>query len=214
MEDRYSISEVAKILQIEQNNLRSIERQLELVIPRGEGNRRYYREEDVQLLKDIQLLRAEGFRFRMIKMILSNISEVVALESGERKRLRLRMKKIISETPDEMSEEVPECQEQRELAVMDKQAVAETEHIEMKGYAVFGAAMNELLQCNNKLLLEEMDTRISQRIMKEMNYLFRERENLEEERYRKLDRTIREYQTARQTMAIQEERRGLFLKRR
>ena len=38
-----------------------------------------------------------------------------------------------------------------------------------------------------------------------MNYLFRERESLEEERYRKLDRTIREYQAARQQTATSPE---------
>ena len=68
----------------------------------------------------------------------------------------------------------------------------------------------EVLNQNNQVLLEKMDERISNRILKEMNFLFRERENLEEERYRKLDRTIRECQTARQRFSLEEERRKKF----
>ena len=74
-------------------------------------------------------------------------------------------------------------------------------------YTGFGGAVTELLRQNNESLLQEMDERISNKILKEMNYLFRERENLEEERYRKLDRTIREYQVARQRNAMEEERK-------
>lgn len=211
MDRKYSISEVAKLLQIEQNNLRTMERQLELSIPRGEGNRRYYREEEIKLLKDIQLLRGEGFQLRMIKMILPKLPEVVALESGERRRLRQCMKRIISDSGEGNHEEMDD-EEKRELAVMDKPEVKEQGQA-VQGYAMFGAAMTELLQSNNKVLLEEMDARVSERIMKEMNFLFRERENLEEERYRKLDRTIREYQMARQSKAIQEERRTIFFRK-
>lgn len=235
---KYTISETAKMIGIEQSVLRSTEKQLGLEIPRSEGNRRYYREAEVTLLKDVQKLRDEGFTLRMIKLLLPKLPEVMSLQAEERRIIRLRMKKILAdmqETEDEEDEAVNvhkkgkdvskqlgrQAQRLRELAEEQEENLPANLSKDMpsellmemeseQGYAVFGTVMMELLTQNNKALLEEMDMRIAQRIMKEMNYLFRERENVEEERYRKLDRTIREYQNARQQTAMEEERKGLF----
>ena len=207
-EERYSISEIAKMLGIEQSVLRSTEKQLGLEIPRSEGNRRYYRESEVTLLKDVQKLREEGFTFRMIKLLLPNLSEVLELKTEERRNLRLRMKKILV---DMQAEEEEEEEDTSIARVPSGELAGETKEKE-QAYTVFGTVMTELLKQNNKALLKEMDAKIAQRIMKEMNYLFRERESLEEERYRRLDRTIRECQAARQQTAMEEERRRLFRK--
>lgn len=224
-EEQYTISEVSKLLRIEQNNLRTMERQLELPIPRNEGNRRYYRSEEVQLLKEIQTLRGEGFQLRMIKLLLPRLPEIMQLESSERRRLRQQMKRILSDSAE--TEELQETGERQEEECQeeDRQELQEERSCTLKplkeenpeisaGYAKFSAAMTELMKSNNRALLEEMDERIANRIMKEMNYLFRERENIEEERYRKLDRTIREHQAARRQLTLGSEReRAVFWKR-
>lgn len=240
---RYTISEAAKIIGIEQSVLRSTEKLLGLEIPRSEGNRRYYREAEVALLKDVQKLREEGFTLRMIKLLMPKLSEVMGLKAEERRIIRLRMKKILADLQEDEEDETMtvhkkekettrqlgrQAQRLRELAGAEEQeenlpaklsaeasgTPAELFRESEQGYAIFGTVVTELLEQNNKTLLDEMDLRIAQRIMKEMNYLFRERENMEEERYRKLDRTIREYQTARQQTAMEEERRGRGLFRR
>jgi len=89
-------------------------------------------------------------------------------------------------------------------------SMTETESNFYRMYSGFGGVLMEVLNQNNQLLLEKMDERISNRILKEMNFLFRERENLEEERYRKLDRTIRECQVSRQRFSLEEERKKKF----
>lgn len=229
-EEQYTISEVSKLLRIEQNNLRTMERQLELPIPRNEGNRRYYRSEEVQLLKEIQTLRGEGFQLRMIKLLLPRLPEIMQLESSERRRLRQQMKRILSDSAEteelqETGEQQEEERQEEERQEEERQERQEERSCTLKplkeenpeisaGYAKFSAAMTELMKSNNRALLEEMDERIANRIMKEMNYLFRERENIEEERYRKLDRTIREHQAARRQLTLGSEReRAVFWKR-
>lgn len=217
-EEQYTISEVSKLLRIEQNNLRTMERQLGLPIPRNEGNRRYYRSEEVQLLKEILTLRGEGFQLRMIKLLLPRLPEIMQLESSERRRLRQQMKRILNDSAEaeelQETEDAQEEEEQRE----ERPCPLEQQEVEIPeisaGYAKFSAAMTELMKNNNRALLEEMDERIANRIMKEMNYLFRERENMEEERYRKLDRTIREHQAARRQLTFGQEReRAVFWRR-
>ena len=140
-------------------------------------------------LEYVKKLREEGFSTEQIDKLLPKLEEVAALKEEDRKELKQRMEQMLPET-------------RKEIAV-----VSETERSFQRMYTGFGGAVTELLRQNNESLLREMDERISSKILKEMNYLFRERENLEEERYRKLDRTIREYQAARQKNAMEEERK-------
>ena len=55
----------------------------------------------------------------------------------------------------------------------------------------------ELLQKNNEHLAQKIEDGVSERMARELRFLFRQQEEREEERYRRLDRTIREYQQAR-----------------
>ena len=137
----------------------------------------------------VKQLREEGFSTEQIDRLLPKLEEVAALNEEDRRELRERMERFLPETKKECG------------------VVSEPEQNFQRMYLGFGGAVTELLRQNNESLLAQMDERVSNRILKEMNYLFRERENLEEERYRKLDRTIREYQAARQRTSLDEERK-------
>ena len=140
-------------------------------------------------LEYVKKLREEGFSTEQIDKLLPKLEEVAALKKEDLQELKERMELLVPAA-------------QKEVTV-----VSETEKSFQRMYMGFGGAVTELLKQNNESLLREMDERVSNKILKEMNYLFRERENLEEERYRKLDRTIREYQAARQRISIEEERK-------
>ena len=139
-------------------------------------------------MQQIKLLREEGFDTEQIERLMPKLEAVAALLPEERRELKERMKLLLTEGKADVG-------------------LSEGERSFQRMYAGFGGAVTELLRQNNEALLEQMDERVSKKILKEMNYLFRERENLEEERYRKLDRTIRECQAARQRTAIEEERK-------
>ena len=145
-------------------------------------------------LDQVKQLQQEGFSEVMIKQLLPKLEQVSALKEEDRQELRKRMEQLL-----------PEVQNER-----TSPAIKEEESGFVKKYSGFGGAITELLSQNNQILLEKMDERISTRILKEMNFLFRERENLEEERYRKLDRTIRECQVTRQRFSLEEERKKRF----
>jgi len=57
--------------------------------------------------------------------------------------------------------------------------------------------LGEMLQKNNEHLSQKIEDGVSERMARELRFLFRQQEEREEERYRRLDRTIREYQQAR-----------------
>lgn len=148
-------------------------------------------------LDQVKQLQQEGFSEAMIKQLLPKLEQVSALKEEDRQELRKRMEQLL-----------PEVQNSRTTPL-----AKEGDNSFVKMYSGFGGAMTELLSQNNQILLEKMDERISTRILKEMNFLFRERENLEEERYRKLDRTIRDCQVTRQRFSLEEERKKRFWQR-
>ena len=148
-------------------------------------------------LDQVKQLEQEGFSEEMIKQLLPKLEQVSALKEEERKELKKRMEQLL-----------PQIHTNKTSVLLK-----EGESSFAKMYANFGGALTELLSQNNQILLEKMDERISTRILKEVNFLFRERENLEEERYRKLDRTIRECQVTRQRFSLEEERKKRFWQR-
>ena len=141
-------------------------------------------------LDQVKQLQEEGFTEDMIRQLLPKLEQVSALQEEERKELRQKMEQLLPE-----------------VSPVRTSTLKEAESSFYRMYSGFGGAITELLSQNNQILLEKMDERISNRILKEMNFLFRERENLEEERYRKLDRTIRECQASRQRFSLEEERK-------
>ena len=140
-------------------------------------------------MEQIKMLQEEGFSAGQIERLVPRLEDVVALAPEERRELKEKMELLM---PEQKTREV---------------TVSEAEKSFQRMYSGFGGAVTELLRQNNEALLKQMEERVSDKILKEMNYLFRERENLEEERYRKLDRTIRECQAARQRTALEEERK-------
>lgn len=63
----------------------------------------------------------------------------------------------------------------------------------------------EALRKNNQTLTNDINDTVTQSIVKEMDYLMRAREERQEERFRQLDRTIRETQQQRQQTAVTKE---------
>ncbi len=164
-----------------------------------------------QALTYMELLKEEGFSDHQIQQLLPKLEQVAELSKGERQELKERLCALDGADGMPVTAQSGCCTvTEKEGSQEETRELSPVEAGWKRMYSGFGGAVTELLRQNNQQLLEEMDTRISNRILKEMNYLFRERENLEEERYRKLDRTIRETQMLRQRKSIEEERRKKF----
>ena len=57
--------------------------------------------------------------------------------------------------------------------------------------------VKKAMEENNESLGKEVSTQVGERVLKEMNYLMREQDEAEEERFRKLDAAIRSSQKGR-----------------
>lgn len=170
---RYMISDAASLVNVESHVLRYWEEELELDIPRNEMGHRYYTKENIEQFLKIKELKEKGYQLKAIKMLVQSKE---AEEAGmvEEKELQAISTKVHSAAVDNPAGAAANRMEQFQMmmSTIVKSAIAE----------------------NNLALGKEVGEQVGDRVLKEMNYLMREQDDQEEERYRKLDETIRSYQ--------------------
>lgn len=173
-ETRYIISDAAKMIDVEPHVLRYWEEELEMDIPRNEMGHRYYTDREVRLFTQVRDLKDKGFQLKAIKMILTTVSEdmssdnIISLED-----VRKNYEDVVDEDTTETQVDI--------LNPEDK----------MKQFKyIMESIVMQALKKNNTLLEEG----ISEKVIKEMDYLVRMKEEREEERFRILDEAIRKKQ--------------------
>lgn len=178
-EVRYMISDAAKLLDVEAHALRYWEEELELKIPRNEMGHRYYREQDIKILEKIKLLKDKGYQLRAIKM------EIEAMQEEEKVRTLSLVKRKDSEPASPVAEMSAEEKMQQFKEIM-------------------GQIIEQAIRNNNEELSQNVGEAVSGQVLKEMDYLARDKDERDEERYRRLDEVIREIQKSRQEAAATE----------
>ena len=189
---RYMISDAANIVNVESHVLRYWEDELELNVPRNELGHRYYTKENIQEFQRIKELKEQGYQLKAIRMIVHNMSpdaqaEVGAVHPGEKQDLHQVT-----------------CTSNEKVIKPEQQPGAQVSHIP-DGYAVKAdlpvaagqntprSAQNENQSVldNNQELSRCISEDVGEQVIKEMNYLMREQDEADEERFRKLDAAIR-----------------------
>jgi DNA-binding transcriptional MerR regulator len=144
---------------------------------------RYYTKENIAEFQKIKELKEQGFQLRAIRMLIHNGSpEGAAMEmvvppslSGEKQE---RETWLLTPTGMGNTARVPE-------SILDN-----TDRM-----AQFTELMTDIvgkaLAANNEALSKTITEDVGEQVVKEMNYLMREREEAEEERFRQLDEAIR-----------------------
>ena len=203
---RYMISDAASRIQVESHVLRYWEEELELDVPRNEMGHRYYTEENLRQFEEIKRLKEEGYQLKAIKMMIHNpYMEELQVDDGNKKT-------------EEAGSVYAEKPQEKENYSVEK--TAETVHPPVSSDASlskleqFQIMMNEIVRNaiaeNNQALGHEVSSQVGERVLKEMNYLMRDREEQDEERFRKLDEAIRSRQrrTRRERTAKRKEKSG------
>lgn len=159
---RYMISDAANIVNVESHVLRYWEDELALEIPRNEMGHRYYTKENIQQFQRIKELKEQGYQLKAIRMIVHNDP----------------VEGMLIEQAGTQVQEVP----QSILDNTDKMTQFTDLMTQIVGKAI---------EANNQALSQNISEEVGKQVIKEMNYLMREREEMEEERFRKLDAALR-----------------------
>lgn len=178
-EVRYMISDAAKLLEVEAHALRYWEEELDLKIPRNEMGHRYYREKEIKMLEKIKDLKDKGYQLRAIKM---EIEEMEA--KGEKVRPLALVKKEGKELEaDHGTGELSPAEKMQQFR------------------EIMGEIIEQAIRNNNDELCQNVGEAVSGQVLKEMDYLARDKDERDEERFRRLDEVIREIQKSRQEAA-------------
>lgn len=207
-EIRYIISDASKRVDVEPHVLRYWEEELDLDIPRNELGHRYYMEENIEILRSIKELKEQGFQLKAIKMLLPDIRKIESLDPQSILKLK-----------EELNEKAGCIEEGTEM--LDTKEVSVTPDKMEQFQVIMNNIIGNALRENNKDLSENISETVSGAVIKEMDYLIRLKEEREEERFKRLDESIRSCQKSRQEIAASEtkvqnkkrKKKGLFQSR-
>lgn len=174
-ETRYMISDASRLVDVEAHVLRYWEEELELPIGRNEMGHRYYTEENIRLFRHIKALKDGGVQLKAIKQLLPE------LEKGD-----VKLEGLLARAggiPVSTDAETARKEKMQQFQCIMSRLIAEAleDHTEKMG-------------C-------EISTQVSGQVIKEMDYLLRMKEEREDERFRRLDETIRNSQKSRREKA-------------
>lgn len=186
---RYMISDAADMVHVETHVLRYWEEELELVIPRNEMGHRYYTRENIKEFQRIKELKEQGYQLRAIRMILHSGQ---LTPTGEEKSQDW----FVNTMDDEPAPMMPAQEEKpvvRAVAKVQTQGAATLSPEERMSQfrELMSDIVGQAIAQNNEALSECIGRDVQERVLKEMNYLMREQDEAQEERYRKLDAAIR-----------------------
>ena len=188
---RYMISDAANIVHVESHVLRYWEDELELNIPRNEMGHRYYTKENIAEFQRIKELKEQGYQLKAIRMIVHNgpiegLTAEAPLPVGQAPLSAGAADAI----PQPVQPAAPQQLPAKNTAESPQSILNNTDKM-----AQFTELMTEIvgkaLAANNEELGQSISEEVGKQVIKEMNYLMREREEAEEDRFRRLDAAIR-----------------------
>ena len=214
---RYMISDAAAMAGVESHVLRYWEEELDLTIPRNEMGHRYYTRENIQEFQKIKQLKEQGYQLKAIRFILHNGSmdkpdmrdanlASLKTESEMSSLNHVQPSTIPTNTSSKMNSSVtPAVAENASVSsVRHDRQISQTTSSQIprvdqlsaeERMAQFRELMSDIvgraIAQNNEELSLNIGQEVRETVLKEMNYLFREQEEAQEERYKKLDAAIR-----------------------
>lgn len=173
---RYMISDAANIVNVESHVLRYWEEELELQIPRNEMGHRYYTEDNIAQFQKIKEWKERGYQLKAIRLMIHNGEHIQP-----------------SETVQIYGEDDLRMQQPAISSNQHNNSALNTVKLEQFQNMMMGI-VRQAVEENNQALGKEVGVQVEERVLKEMNYLMREQDEAQEERFRKLDTAIRTYQ--------------------
>ena len=200
-EQRYLISDAARIVEVEAHVLRYWEEELELSIGRTELGHRYYTRENIEVFQKVKDLKEKGLQLKAIKTILRGLEKYQSLHQKETAEAKDDQ---VSDHPvqDPKEEQKETREEQKENENHELQVVQENTEKLKHFQSLVENIVDRVVKENNETLEKHIEVTFS----REMDYLLHMQEQKEEERYRKLDESIRQHQN-RQMVAAATARR-------
>ena len=203
----YTISDAAKKLDVEPHVLRYWEDELSLEIHRNNQGHRCYSDKNIRTFCHIKTLKEEGFSLHDIKNALPYLSDITKLDKSVIESLR---QKLSSEPDEGCSSIITVSRSCSPVSAPSGDKLGQFREI-------MNSIISQAISDNNKQLTSMICESTSERVIKEMNYLFRTLDEDEELRIKQLEAAIEAASLARLEAAAGKKnsssKRGKFFKK-
>lgn len=197
----FTIKEASKKLGLESHVLRYWEEELGLTIKRNEMGHRYYDSRNLEMFEEIQKLKEQGFSLKDIRIAIEKFqNEISKKENHDEKSHRANLKveghtdsNIIETKQSDLSPQVVEFKTAQLQSIMNR---------------VVANAIRE----NKELLKESVKGDVVKEVICQFDLIMRENEEREDERFRRLDETLRKLQQANEEVAATKMRKHRWRK--
>ncbi|KAB1435818.1 helix-turn-helix domain-containing protein [Candidatus Galacturonibacter soehngenii] len=197
MDKRYMISDAAKLVDVETHVLRYWEEELELSILRNEMGHRYYTEGDINLFRNVKILKERGFQLKAVKALVPKLKDCNVDKLSEMLPLETELTYPVVENNHMVKDS-----ENKTMEISTKMPSTNLSNDKMQQFQnIIKSIVSEALMENNYELGKEVGGRVSESVLKEMDYLMKVQDEREEERYKKLDELVRTHQKHRKEIA-------------
>ena len=188
LNNKYMIKEAAKLLSVEPHVLRYWEEELELNIERNEMGHRYYSEKDIRLLREVKRLKENGISLKAIRNALKKNTEINTSDNNT---------EDMAEKEAAGAAEVISSDLETQNRVVDFKMAQLQAVMNRAVLSAINSGLNEVIRESvEQAVSDNMKSQISEIVIKQMDTVMREQEERAEERYKKLDRLLREMQSA------------------
>jgi len=205
MEKRYMISDAAKLVDVEAHVLRYWEEELELNILRNEMGHRYYTEGDINLFRNVKEIKEKGFQLKAVKTLVPQLRECDKDKLNDLMPLRMEENNLNVIEYDKMTEAEKGIEDSTTAITSPKNMKLVTDDKMQQFQTIIKGIVSEALMENNYELGKEVSGRVSDNVLKEMDYLMKVQDERDEERFKKLDELMRNHQKSRKEIAVAKE---------
>lgn len=204
MEKKVSISDAAREVAVEPHVLRYWEVELGLNISRNAQGHRFYSAKDIRLLGQVKYLKEQGFQLKAIKLLLTDIEQTYSMDKASLEKLK-----------DQLNERIWQEEEQASQAPHTAQIMQlhPGKHENTPGLTPVPYPQNNYMQAEEKLrhfeammrkmirrTMEEMAAeseericdKVTTRLLKEIDYLERQKSELHEKQVKLLQDILAE----------------------
>ena len=175
-EESYLIKEAAAMVGVESHVLRYWEEELKMDIHRNAMGHRFYTKKDIDLFSKVRNLKEKGLQLKAIRNYIDMRRE--QMTEGENKVIPIS-----------------------DHLVPVKQQILSNEAKMEQFQQLMNQIVSNAIQENNELIGKSAGEHAAQAVVGQLSGMTKEQEARAEERYRKLDQTLREIQKARKEAA-------------
>ena len=208
MEKRFGISDAARQVGVEAHVLRYWEDELGLAIPRNGQGHRYYREQDIHILHKIRDWKEQGFQLRAIKLLLPDRRRVEAMTPQELYHLREELNQKVQMEEDRSPKHARMGQVTPLPSAMEVAEPVSSISKEQK-LQQFEQMMRDMITSVVEQQTQQSEERIAEavteKVSKQMDYLMREKEELQQKQIEILEKILIEMRPAAKEAAATEE---------